>query len=138
MIKMHGFHTVLRALTGFIVIYEKFIKRGRAPLEINISDMTRNDIAMWYSLLYQIKFQSKSINGIRNNINTKQASSSKCFKLCQSDLETFSCTASDSNKQLETNFNFLDLWESLLICSNQVVGLMHQSVLRYFRSEMCT
>ena len=118
----YGSDKMLNILKGFIVIYEKFIKRGSAPFEINVSDSCRNQVAMWYYKLIQFK----------QGVNHKRIMTGLDLKLDVKDFEIFN----DDSRKNDDDFDFLELWESLMVCSKQVIALISQSVVRYFVNEL--
>lgn len=128
--------STLKMLNAFVFIYEKFIKRDIAPFEVNISSRNRDQIAYWYNLLNFIK---NEINGSNNNVYKFARSRSKSGMaqidfFTSSELKQF--RSENINNFNQINFDFIKLWRSLLCASKEILGLMNQSVSRYFREQL--
>ena len=131
----------------------------QTTIEVNISHQSRDQIAMWYHKLEQIKSlipatsldaQSKSKNQMRRKLTKPSVMKSvrSVFRLDDqinqllfsvSDLiwlrENVCHQDGTRTNGIDMDIDFLKLWQDLLYASVQILALMNQSVRRYFTQQ---
>ena len=127
---------VVVMLNAFIVIYEKFVKPGYATFEVNISSFTRKQLIYRYEEVMKIILNTRKfaiVDDVTDHSDNKIKLIRSRTRVDENDLKQFDTSTSSD---IDVDFDFFDLWGDLMTASNQTLGLMNQSVSRYFAEKL--
>ena len=146
----------VKILNAYVFIYEKFIRRDFAPFEINISSITREGITNWYNILNSIK-SAAACAPQRNRTNGKTVPLNRGSLRSQFSLKRLNHSPADGAqffdsydlekyvtyvetlegaKQAQFDVDFIQMWQSMIQASREILALMNQSVSRYFKQQL--